>query len=193
MSKAHQGRGSLVSRSTEKQKMLAGELYLPSDPELVAERLHAKRLCHRYNRNGPELDRETLSLILGAETNAHLEPPFFCDYGYNLKLGNNVYANHNLIVLDCAPVIIGDDVLIGPNVVLATAGHPTDPDLRVTQKEWAKPITIGNRVWIGASVVVGPGVEIGEGTTIGAGSIVTRSIPPRSVAVGNPCRVIRQL
>lgn len=178
---------------SEREKMLAGELYSPMDPELVAGRRRAKRLCQRYNLSVGELDRVTLAALLGQETDAHLEPPFYCDYGANLRLGKNVYANHNLVVLDCALVTVGDGVLIGPNVVLSTAGHPTDPEERATLLEWARPIVIGAGAWIGASVVVGPGVEIGVGTTIGAGSVVVRSIPPRTVAVGNPCRVLRHL
>jgi maltose O-acetyltransferase len=155
---------------TEKQKMLAGELYVAADPELEALRRRAKVLCAKYNRQLDPLDRATLEAILGYATDACFEPPFFCDYGENLRLGRRVYANHNFVVLDCALVTIGDDVMIGPNVT-----------------------SIGNRVWLGAQVCILPGVEIGEDTTIGAGSVVTRSIPPGSVAFGNPCRVIRSI
>lgn len=178
---------------TEKEKMLAGELYRASDAELSADRQHAKSLCHAYNRAGPDLDRGVLNALFGYDTDAYLEPPFYCDYGHNIRLGSNVYANHNLVVLDCAQVTIGDDVYIGPNVVIATAAHPIDPAERSTGLEYAQPIRIGSNVWIGASVTIVPGVEIGEGTTIGAGSVVTGSIPARSVAVGNPCRVVRQI
>ncbi|HEX3158287.1 MAG TPA: sugar O-acetyltransferase [Gemmatimonadaceae bacterium] len=178
---------------TEKQKMLAGELYLASDPRLVADRKRAKALCHRYNQTVADLDLATLHELLGNATDAYLEPPFYCDYGYNLTLGRRVYANHNLVVLDCAPVIVGDDVFFGPNVVLTAATHPVDAAVRASGLEFARPIRIGNGVWIGASVTVLPGVEIGDNTTIGAGSVVTRSIPANCVAVGNPCRVRRQL
>ena len=177
----------------EKAKMLAGELYRGNDPELVADRVRAKRLCADYNRGAGNLDRNVLRALLGYETNAYFEPPFYCDYGYNLRLGRNVYANHNLVVLDCAIVTLGDDVQIAPNVVISTAGHPVDPQVRQSGLEFAYPITIGNNVWLGAGVVVLPGVEIGNNTTVGAGSIVTRSLPANCVAYGNPCRVVRDL
>jgi maltose O-acetyltransferase len=178
---------------TEKEKMLAGELYQANDPELVAERLRAKMLCHRYNQQPVELDKGVLSELLGYETDAHIETTFRCDYGYNIKLGRNFYANYNLVVLDCAPVTIGDDVFLAPNVVLSTAGHPVEAGPRVAGWEFAKPITIGNKAWLGAGVLVMPGVSIGDNTVIGAGSVVTRSIPANAVAVGNPCRVIREV
>lgn len=177
---------------SEKQKMLAGELYNANDPELIAERKRAKALCHRYNRAG-EPDRALLGELFGYATDAYLEPPFFCDYGYNIRLGRNVYANHNLIVLDCNEVIVGDNVFIAPNVVIAGAGHPLDPVVRTSGLEFAKRIVIGDNVWIGAGVIIVPGVEIGANTTIGAGSVVVKSIPAGCVAVGNPCRVLRML
>jgi maltose O-acetyltransferase len=178
---------------TEKEKMLAGAMYFANDAQLVAERKRAKALCHKYNQYVIDLDRVTLEELFGYPTDAYLEPPFFCDYGYNVRLGRNVYANHHLVVLDGAPVTIGDNVFIGPNVVLSTAGHPVDPVVRTSGLEFVKPITIGDNVWIGASVVVVPGVDIGPNVTVGAGSVVTRSIPPNCVAVGNPCRVLRHL
>jgi maltose O-acetyltransferase len=178
---------------TEKEKMIAGELYMANDPELTKDRKRAKALCYRYNQQVEDLDKATLSDLVGYTTDAYLEPPFYCDYGYNIQLGANVYANHNLVVLDCAPVIIGDNVFIAPNVVISTAAHPIDAQVRSSGLEFAKPIRIGNNVWIGATVTILPGVEIGDNVTIGAGSVVTRSIPPNSVAVGNPCRVLRSL
>lgn len=177
---------------TEKQKMLLGELYSANDAELTGERRRAKALCHEYNRH-VELDRPRLEALFGYATDAYLEPPFFCDYGYNIRLGRKVYANHHLVILDCAEVVIGDDVYIGPNVVLTTATHPIDPATRTSGLEFAKPIVVGDRAWIGASVVVLPGVTIGSNATIGAGSVVTKSIPADCVAVGNPCRVLRRL
>ncbi|HEX5831865.1 MAG TPA: sugar O-acetyltransferase [Gemmatimonadaceae bacterium] len=183
----------MTAPASEKDKMLSGELYFANDPQLVAERQRAKALCARYNQQVAELDRSLLRELFGRATDAYLEPPFYCDYGYNVALGRNVYANHNLVVLDCAPVSIGDDVLIGPNVVIATAGHPVEPGVRTSGLEFARPIRIGDGVWIGAGVIVVPGVEIGDGTTIGAGSVVTQSVPARAVAVGNPCRVVREL
>src|SRR2546423_1476775 len=139
---------------TEKEKRLAGALYSANDAVLVAERKRAKALCHRSNQHVIALDRVTLEELFGYPTDAYLEPPFFCDYGYNIRLGRNVYANHNLVVLDCVPVTIGDNVFFGPNVVLSTAGHPVDPVVRTSGLEFAKPISIGDNVWIGASVVI---------------------------------------
>jgi maltose O-acetyltransferase len=178
---------------TPKQQMLAGEPYLANDPELVAERRHAKQFCHRYNQEPVDLNRQVLAELLGRETDAHIEAPFRCDYGYNIQLGRNFYANYNFTVLDCAPVTIGDNVFVAPNVVLSTAGHPVEVEPRVAGWEFARPITIGDNVWLGAGVLVLPDVTIGAGTTIGAGSVVTRDIPAGVVAVGNPCRVIRTL
>ena len=176
---------------TEREKMLTGELYQANDPELVAARQRAKALCHRYNQQPLELDRAVLTELLGYETDAYIEAPLRCDYGFNIQLGRNFYANYNLTILDCAPVRIGDNVFVAPNVVLSTAGHPVEVEPRVAGWEFARPITIGDNVWLGAGVIVLPGVTIGEGTTIGAGSVVTRDIAANSVAVGNPCRVIR--
>jgi maltose O-acetyltransferase len=178
---------------SEKDKMITGALYMANDPELTKDRKRAKALCYHYNQQVEDLDKETLSDLLGYPTDAYLEPPFYCDYGYNTQLGTNVYANHNLVVLDCAPVTIGNNVFIAPNVVISTAAHPIDALERNSALEFAKPIRIGNNVWIGATVTILPGVEIGDNVTIGAGSVVTRSIPANSVAVGNPCRVIRSL
>lgn len=178
---------------TEKQKMLAGDLYRASDDELSRDRTRAKALCQRYNQSCVDRDLAALGEMFGCETDAYLEPPFFCDYGYNITLGRHVYANHNLVILDCAAVAIGDDTLIGPNVCIATAGHPVDPDERRTGREFARPIRIGSNVWIGANVVIVPGVEIGDNATIGAGSVVTKAIPANCIAVGNPCRVQRYL
>lgn len=183
----------MTEPASEKEKMLAGELYSSNDPQLIAERKRAKSLCARYNQQAGELDRSLLRELFGRETDAYLEPPFYCDYGYNVALGRNVYANHNLVILDCTSVSIGDDAFIGPNVVIATAAHPVDPEIRTSGLEFAKPVRIGNSVWIGAGVIVVPGVEVGDGTTIGAGSVVTKSLPARCVAFGNPCRVVREL
>jgi maltose O-acetyltransferase len=179
--------------ASERTKMLAGELYLPHDAELVRERRRAKALCHRYNQQPVERDLAVLRELLGYATDAYLEPPFFCDYGYNLRFGRNIYANHNLVILDVAPVDIGDNVLIGPNVVISAAGHPIDPQVRASGFEFAKPVRIGANVWIGAGVVLLPGVIVGDNATVGAGSVVTKAIPANTVAAGNPCRVLRHL
>ena len=173
--------------------MLAGELYNAGDPELVADRRRAKILCHRYNQTPVDLDLVTLRELLQSDVAPYLEPPFYCDYGYNFKVGQRVYANHNLVVLDCALVVLGDDVFMGPNVVITTAGHPVEAQVRTSGPEFAKAIRIGNKVWVGANASILPGVEIGDNVTIGAGSVVSRSIPANCVAFGNPCRVRRSL
>jgi len=170
-----------------------GELFRGDDPALLADRNRAKALCAEYNWSAGNLDRSILASLLGYETDAWLEPPFFCDHGFNLRLGRRVYANHNLVVLDCAPVTIGDGVQIAPNVVISTAGHPVDPEVRASGLEFALPIVIGNNVWLGAGVIVLPGVEIGDNTTVGAGSVATKSLAANCVAYGNPCRVMREL
>jgi maltose O-acetyltransferase len=173
--------------------MLSGELYLANDQQLVAERRRAKVLCQRYNQTVGDLDHDTLAELLGHPGDAYIEPPFFCDYGYSIRLGTRFYANHNLVILDGARVTIGNSVFIGPNVVLTSVGHPTDASTRNSGLEFVKPIQIGDDVWIGASVTVLPGVTIGANVTIGAGSVVTRSIESGCVAAGNPCRVMRRL
>jgi maltose O-acetyltransferase len=178
---------------SDKVKMLSGQLYHATGPELTAERTRAKTLCAQHNQAGCEGRAAILGELLGEATDAYFEPPFFCDYGYNLRLGRGVYANHNLVVLDCALVTVGNDVYIGPNVVISAAGHPVDPAVRTSGLEFAHPITIGNSVWIGANVTVLPGVTIGDNVTIGAGSVVTKSIPANCVAVGNPCKAVREL
>ncbi len=178
---------------TEKEKMLAGEPYFANDEVLVAARKRAKILCHQYNQSPIDLDADVLAELTGRKTNAYIEAPFRCDYGTNIRLGHNFYSNYNLIILDCAKVTIGDNVFIAPNVIISTAGHPIDAAVRITGEEFAKAITIGNNVWIGAGVIILPGVEIGDNVTIGAGSVVTKSIPANTVAVGNPCKVMREL
>ena len=178
---------------TEKEKMLAGELYRASDPGLVEERRRAKMICRRYNASDNVPDAEMLRELLGHATDAHIEPPFFCDYGYNIRLGARFYANHGLIVLDVMPVTIGDDVFIAPNVVISAATHPVDVETRIAGLELGRPVTIGHGVWIGSGVQVLPGVTIGDGSIIGAGAVVTKDIPANCVAAGNPCRVMREL
>lgn len=176
--------------------MLAGELYNPNDLELSAERMRAKELCHAINSLDPsdtEHMRDLIALLFHAQTNANITPPFFCDYGYNIKLGSNVYFNLNCIILDVAPVAIGHNTLLGPAVQIYTASHPINAMERRTGLEFGKPIDIGEDVWIGGGAILCPGVSIGARSTIGAGSVVTRSIPADVFAAGNPCRVIRPL
>lgn len=183
---------------TEKEKMLAGEIYDANyDAGLIAERLECKEMCRDYNELRPkDMDGRTALLhkIIGrVDGTLLIEQPFYCDYGYNISVGNNFYANFNLVILDEAPVKFGDNVFIAPNCGFYTAGHPIDAVERNKGLEYARPITVGNNVWIGAQVCVLPGVTIGDNCVIGAGSVVTRDIPSDSVAVGNPCRVIRRI
>jgi maltose O-acetyltransferase len=178
---------------SEKAKMLAGELYRAADAGLVEERRRAKALCRRYNASDSVPEASILAQLFGYATDAYIEPPFFCDYGYNVKLGARFYANHGLVILDVMPVTIGEGVFVAPNVVISAATHPLDPDTRATGLEQGKPVTIGDGVWIGSGAQVLPGVTIGSGTTVGAGAVVTRDLPARCVAAGNPCRVLRFL
>jgi maltose O-acetyltransferase len=183
--------------STEREKMLRGELYLASDPELVAARIRARRLWHAYNALDPAdaaARRATLEQLLGvAGAGANIEAPFFCDYGTQITLGADVFVNFNCVFLDCAAITIGPQTQLGPAVQLYTATHPIDAESRVAGPELAHPIVVGSRVWIGGGTVVLPGVSIGDDSIIGAGSVVTKSIPRGVIAVGNPCRVIRSV
>lgn len=182
---------------SEKQKMIDGENYYSSDSELVADRMRAIDLCYHFNHTLPsqqEARQELIhELLPHADELAEITGSFFCAYGYNIKIGQRFYANMDLTILDIAPVTIGDDVMFAPHVQLYTATHPTNPEQRISGIELGKPITIGNQVWIGGGVIVCPGVTIGDGSVIGAGSVVTKDIPPRVVAAGNPCRVLRSV
>lgn len=183
---------------TEKEKMVAGMLYSAVDKELIRELNEVKDLIQQYNNIRPtklETRRQMLNQILGevADGAAFINQPFYCDYGKHIKVGKRFFANFHFTVLDEAYVTIGDDCFIGPNVSIYTACHSTDPDERNSRKEWAEPVTIGDNVWIGGDVVILPGVTIGSGVTIGAGSVVTRDVPPNTIAAGNPCRVIKHL
>jgi maltose O-acetyltransferase len=182
---------------TMRERMLAGELYLGDDPELETERLHAQSLMEAFNRS-PVTDlaerRRLVTELLGSlGEDAVIRPPFYCDYGYLTTVGDRTFANFGLVVLDCAPVRIGADVQIGPNVQLLTATHPLDPQPRRDKWESAEPITIGDNVWLGGGVIVCPGVTIGENTVVGAGAVVTKDLPANVIAVGSPARVVRGL
>lgn len=182
---------------TEKQKMLSGELYNALDEELSKERLHARLLISDLN-NTKENEIEKRNNILAellpnTGANLWLQPPFYCDYGTNIIAGDNVFFNFNCVVLDVNQVKIGSRTLFGPNVQIYTATHPINYKERATGLEFAKPITIGEDIWIGGSVVICPGVTIGNRTVIGAGSVVTKDIPSNVFAAGNPCKVIRKL
>ena len=183
---------------TEKEKMLSGMVYSAIDDQLLKELNEVKEIIHEYNALKPSqtLRRfQILKDLLGhvADDEIIVNQPFYCDYGKQIRVGKRFFANFNLTVLDEARVTIGDDCFIGPNVSIYTACHSTDPVERNTRREWAEPVTIGDHVWIGGSVTILPGVTIGSNVTIGAGSVVTRDIPDNVVAVGNPCKVIKNL
>lgn len=182
---------------TEREKMLSGELYNALDPELSAARKKARLLFGKLNattEEDEELRRSLLKELLphsGADL--WIEPPFYCDYGENIELGDRVFFNFNCVVLDVAPVRIGDRTLFGPNVQIYTATHPLNAEERAAGLEFAKPITVGSDVWVGGGAILNPGVRIGDGAVIGSGSVVTKDIPPGVFAAGNPCRVIRTI
>ena len=184
---------------TEREKMLAGELYLAADPELVALRVRARELTGKLNALPPSAPAAVRTLILAdlvgsCGDGAYIEPPFFCDYGRHIRLGKAAYLNFNCVILDCGEVTLGDGVKFGPNVQVFAAFHPVDPDARRTDpRELAAPVRIGNNVWVGGGSIILAGVTIGDDTVIGAGSVVTKDLPPRVVAVGSPARVVRQL
>lgn len=181
---------------SEKEKMLSGDYYLADDKELVMDRDYAKNLIFDFNNTRPsekEKGREILRNLIHTKGSFHIEAPFYCDYGYNIEVGNNFYANHGCIILDVGNVQIGDNVLLAPNVQIYTAAHPTNPAERLTGKEFGESISIGDNVWIGGGAIICPGIKIGNNVTIGAGSVVTKDIPDNVIAAGNPCRVIREV
>lgn len=183
---------------TEKEKAAKGLLYDANyDPDIIADRDRAKELCYDFNMTRPNQKVEQdgiLAKLLGKMgKQCIIVAPFYCDYGYNIEVGNNFFANHNLVILDGAKVTFGDNVFVAPNCGFYTAGHPLDATQRNQGLEYAHPIKVGNNVWFGAQVAVMPGVTIGDNSVIGAGSVVTRDIPSGVVAVGNPCRVIREI
>jgi maltose O-acetyltransferase len=186
-----------MAERSEKQKMLAGELYNSMGPELMGERRRAQRLLARYNATEPDDDAGRLALLdelFGAVGKTpDIQPRFHCDYGYNIRLGDRCFINYNCVFLDCAPIEIGDDLLMGPAVQLYAATHTVDRATRAAGLELAKPIRIGSGVWIGGGAIVLPGVTIGDGCVVGAGSVVTHNLPPLSLALGNPARVVRTL
>ncbi len=183
---------------TEREKMLAGEVYCAVDSQLIADLQATRGVLHEFNSLHPsetQRMKEILKGLLGfvADDDFIINQPFRCDYGKQISIGRRFFANFNFVVLDEAPVTIGDDCFIGPNVSVYTACHSTDPVERNSRQEWAKPVTIGNNVWIGGSVTILPGVTIGDNVTIGAGSVVVSDIPSDTVAVGYPCKVIKHV
>jgi maltose O-acetyltransferase len=180
-----------------RERMLSGQPYRADDPLLAAEAIRALRLTHRINTADPTAQDDLHALFaellgaVGADT--VIRPPFRCDYGYPTRIGARTFANFGLVVLDCAPVTIGDDVQIGPGVQLLTATHPLDPDVRAAGDEYALPITIEDRAWLGGGVIVLPGVTVGADAVVGAGSVVTRDVPPGTVVAGSPARYLRDV
>ncbi|QIN80578.1 sugar O-acetyltransferase [Rubrobacter marinus] len=177
--------------------MLAGDLYVADDPELARDNLRAMALMERFNESpagDPDLRRRLLEDLLGAfGEGSEIRPPLYCDYGFGISVGARAFVNFGLMALDVAEIRIGDDAQIGPNVQLLTPTHPADAELRRAKWEAALPITIGDNAWVGGGAIVLPGVVVGENAIVGAGAVVTEDVPPNTVAVGNPARVIRSL
>lgn len=182
---------------TEKEKMISGELYNPSDVQLVEDRRHARIIFGEYNKSHPDEkeNRKRLleELLESKPRNLYIEPPFYCDYGYNIQLGDNVYMNYNCCILDVSIVKIGDNTMFGPNVQIYTATHPLEYKARNSGVEYAKPIIIGNNVWIGGNATICPGVIIGNNVVVAAGSVVTKSFPDDVVIGGNPAKIIKSI
>jgi maltose O-acetyltransferase len=181
---------------SERDKMLAGEMYDPGDPALVADRERARDLCWALNatREAEQGERRRIlrELFAAGGDTVLMQPPFFCDYGSNIALGERVFFNFNCVVLDVCPVRIGSFTLFGPAVQIYTAMHPLDAELR-RREEFGKPVEIGSDVWVGGGAIILPGVRIGSRAVVGAGSVVTRDVPEGVLAAGNPCRVIREI
>lgn len=182
---------------TTKERMHSGRLYFCTDEEIENEQLQCLEILYDYNQTRPSqaAKREEILKKLLAEVGegCYIEPPLHANWGKHTHIGSNVYANFNLTLVDDTDIFIGDNVMFGPNVVVATAGHPVEPELRRKAAQFNIPVHIGKNVWVGAGAVLLPGVQIGENSVIGAGSVVTRDIPPNVVAVGNPCRVLREI
>lgn len=183
--------------SNVKERMKSGKLYFCTDEELAREQLKCLDRLYDFNQTRPsEMEKRSALLkeiLAEVGENCYVEPPLHANWGIHTHFGRNVYANFNLTLVDDTDIFVGDSVMFGPNVVVATAGHPIDPELRRKVAQFNVPIRIGSNVWIGAGAIVLPGVTIGENSVIGAGSVVTHDIPPNVVAVGNPCRVLREI
>jgi len=182
--------------SVEKRKMIAGEPYHPGDETLRADRLRARQLIHRYNHTSPDERAERnalLSELFGRDHDAYIEPSFRCDYGYNLFLGQNFYANFDCVMLDVCPIRIGDNCMLAPGVHIYTATHPLDAAERNSGLEFGKPVTIGDNVWIGGRAVINPGVTVGDNAVIASGAVVVKDVPANAVVGGNPARIIKML
>lgn len=187
-----------MSTLSEKEKMLAGELFSSADPELAADRLRARQQQRRYNTSADDdfparlaLLRELFAAV--GDDRAYIEPPFFCDYGYNIRIGKRFYANYNCVFLDVGRIDIGDDCLIGPGAHIYTVNHPLKAARRAEGVEYARPVRLGHTVWSGGGAIVLPGVSIGDGAVIAAGAVVTRDVPANTLVAGNPARIVREL
>jgi len=182
---------------SEKVKMISGKSYKPIDDEHYNERQYARTLIFYFNSYPPnEIDKRNIvlrRLLSNTKNSLFIEQPFRCDFGYNIEIGVNFYSNYNLVILDCAKVKIGNNVVIGPNVSIYTVGHALHYEKRNQGYQYAFPISIGNNVWIGGNVVINPGITIGNNSVIGSGSVVTKDIPNDVIAIGNPCRVSRAI
>ena len=182
---------------TTRERMQSGKLYFCTDEEIAKEQLECLEILYDYNHTRPsesqKRDQILKNLLAEIGENCYIEPPLHANWGKYTHFGNNVYANFNLTLVDDTDIFVGDNVMFGPNVIIATAGHPVDPPLREKVAQFNIPVRIGKNVWIGAGAIVLPGVTIGDHSVIGAGSVVTKDIPPNVVAVGNPCRVLREI
>lgn len=181
----------------QKERLEAGLPYKSWLDGLSEDRLACKTTLFEYNNTSPVEEEKRDKIIKGllgkTGKNIHVESPFFCDYGYHIEIGENFYSNHNLVILDVGKIIIGKDVMFGPNVAIYSVGHPIHPQARNSGYEYGDGVTIGDNCWIGGNVVITPGVHIGNNVVIGAGSVVTKDIPDNTVAVGNPCRVVKEI
>ena len=183
---------------SEKDKQHTGEVYFPGDPEILEEQIQYQEKLYDYNQTRPSEQEKRTNLLkeMFAEIgeNCYIEPPFHANFGgHHCNFGKNVYANYNLTAVDDTHIYVGDNTMIAPNVILASAAHPLDPEERRKGYQYNQPVHIGKNCWLGAGVIVVPGVSIGDDTVIGAGSVVTKDIPSGVVAVGNPCRVIKEI
>ncbi|WP_135303967.1 sugar O-acetyltransferase [Haloarcula amylovorans] len=183
--------------ASEKEKMLNGDRYDPSDPELVAERERARELTRQFNRTGPSDDEERAAILddlfgsLGETVT--VEPPFRCDYGYNIRVGEGFFANFDCVFLDVCPIEFGESCMLGPSVHVYTATHPLDASERVAGPEYGKPVTVGDNAWIGGQAVLNPGVTLGDDVVVGSGAVVTEDVPDSVVVQGNPATVVKEL
>lgn len=186
-----------MSIKSEKEKMLASELYAASDPQLTQEREHARMLIRLYNQSletEHDLRDQLMKQLFGSTgEELYIEPTFRCDYGYNIHVGNHFYANFDCVFLDVCEIRIGDHCYIAPGVHIYTAAHPLHPVERISGVEFGKPVTIGNNVWVGGSVVINPGITIGHNVVIGSGAIVTKDVPDNVVVAGNPAKIIKRI